>query len=324
MAKDMENVKYEEEFISNSCGMKLFTCRWLPINQEPKALIFLCHGYAVECSITMKGTGNRLAKAGFAVYGMDYLGHGKSSGLQGYISNFDELVNDCSDYFTSICEKKENKKKLKFLLGESMGGAVALFLHRKSPKYWNGAILVAPMCKIADEMRPPQAVIKILTVLSKIIPTWKIIPTQDILDIAIKDPEKRVEARSNQYCYKEKPRLKTGNQLLMASLEIEQKLHEVSLPFLIVHGGDDKVTDPSVSKLLHESACSTDKTFKLYPGMWHALTSGEPPENIELVFSDIIAWLDQRSIAVDLRSERERKAEFDHPSLALLGEKVIS
>lgn len=96
------------------------------------------------------------------------------------------------------------------------------------------------------------------------------------------------------------------------------------MPFLIVHGGDDKVTDPSVSKLLHESACSTDKTFKLYPGMWHALTSGEPPENIELVFSDIIAWLDQRSIAVDLRSERERKAEFDHPSLALLGEKVIS
>lgn len=94
-------------------------------------------------------------------------------------------------------------------------------------------------------------------------------------------------------------------------------LQQVSLPFLIVHGGDDKVTDPSVSKLLYESACSTDKTFKLYPGMWHALTSGEPPENIDLVFSDIVAWLDERSISVDLRSERERKALFDdHPSSA--------
>lgn len=29
--------------------------------------------------------------------------------------------------------------------------------------------------------------------------------------------------------------------------------------------------------------------------MWHALTSGEPDANIELVFSDIVAWLDKRS-----------------------------
>ena len=44
-----------------------------------------------------------------------------------------------------------------------------------------------------------------------------------------------------------------------------------------------------------ERSASTDKTFKLYPGMWHGLTAGEPDENVELVFSDILAWLDQRS-----------------------------
>lgn len=33
-------------------------------------------------------------------------------------------------------------------MGESMGGAVALLLHRKKPQYWDGAILVAPMCKV--------------------------------------------------------------------------------------------------------------------------------------------------------------------------------
>lgn len=48
-------------------------------------------------------TGIRLAKAGYAVYGIDYEGHGKSSGLQGYIQDFDALVTDCSDHFTSIC-----------------------------------------------------------------------------------------------------------------------------------------------------------------------------------------------------------------------------
>ncbi|XP_058099012.1 caffeoylshikimate esterase-like isoform X3 [Magnolia sinica] len=258
MAQDLENVTYEEEFISNPRGLKLFTCRWTPI-QDPKALIFLCHGYGMECSISMKGTGIRLAKAGFAVYGIDYEGHGKSSGLEGYVPSFDDLVNDCSDYFTSVCEKKENKKKLKYLLGESMGGAVALLLHRKKPKYWDGAVLVAPMCKV----------------------------------------------RSNPYCYKGRPHLKTGYHLLRVSSDIEKNLDQVSLPFIIVHGGDDFVTDPSVSKLLFESASSTDKTFKLYPGMWHMLTYGEPPENIELVFSDIVGWLDERTVGRNSRSESD-------------------
>ena len=48
-----------------------------------------------------------------------------------------------------ITEKPENKKKMRFLLGESMGGAVALLLHRKKPEYWDGAILAAPMCKVS-------------------------------------------------------------------------------------------------------------------------------------------------------------------------------
>ncbi|VAI30371.1 unnamed protein product [Triticum turgidum subsp. durum] len=86
------DIKYQEEYISNARGLNLFTCQWSPSNYEPKALIFLCHGYAMECSISMRGTGTRLAKAGFAVHGVDYEGHGKSSGLQGYISNLNDVV----------------------------------------------------------------------------------------------------------------------------------------------------------------------------------------------------------------------------------------
>lgn len=274
--------------------------------------------------MSMKGTGIHLAKAGFTVYGIDYVGHGKSSGLQGYIPCFDELVEDCSDHFISVCERKENKRKLRFLLGESMGGAVVLLLHRKKPKYWDGAVLVAPICKIADEVKPHPVVISILSKLCKVIPTWKIIPTQDIIDIAIKSPEWREEVRNNPYCYKGRPRLKTGNELLLVSMDIEKNLDQVSLPFIIVHGGDDIVTDPSVSKLLYESASSSDKTFKLYPEMWHALTSGEPPESIDLVFSDIIAWLNERTNAGNMRSEIERKAEHDDKLIAYEGRKVNS
>lgn len=40
-------------------------------------------------------------------------------------------------------------------------------------------------------MRPNALTISFLTKLCKIIPTWKIIPTQDIIDIAFKVPEIR-------------------------------------------------------------------------------------------------------------------------------------
>ena len=39
---------------------------------------------------------------------------------------------------------------------------------------------------------------------------------------------------------------------------------------------------------------SGDKAFKLYPGMWHALSAELPPD-AERVYSDIISWLDQRA-----------------------------
>ncbi|OMP02678.1 hypothetical protein COLO4_10905 [Corchorus olitorius] len=259
---ELENgaVVYEEEFISNDRGGQLFTCKWIPKDKEPKALIFICHGYAMECSITMN-------------------------------------------------KKKENKKKMRYLLGESMGGAVLLLVHRKKPEYWDGAVLAAPMY----DMRPPQLVITILQKLNNFIPTWKIIPGQDVIDLAFKQPEVRAQVRANKYCYKGRPRLNTGNQLLITSLALEKRLNEVSLPFLVLHGEDDKVTDKGVSKLLYDVAESSDKTFKLYPGMWHGLLYGETPENIEIVFGDIINWLNKRTEAGNSRLEMELKHQHDDP-----------
>ncbi|KAJ4719797.1 Caffeoylshikimate esterase-like [Melia azedarach] len=312
MDYEIGNIKYDEEFILNSRGVKLFTCSWIPQNKEPKALIFICHGYAMECSITMNSTAVRLVNAGFACYGIDYEGHGKSAGLTAYVNNFDDLVDDCSYYFTNICEKKENKEKMRYLLGESMGGAMVLFLQRKKPDYFDGAVLVAPMCKIAENVRPHPLVINVLTKLCKFIPTWKIVPGQDIIDVAFKETEKRKEIRANPYCYKGRPRLKTGYELLRISLDLEQRLEEVSIPFIVLHGEDDRVTDKAVSKQLYEVASSSDKTIKLYPGMWHGLLYGEPQENIEIVFADIVDWLNDRASMGNSRLEMELKQNNDN------------
>ena len=37
-------------------------------------------------------------------------------------------------------------------------------------------------------------------------------------------------------------------------------------PFLLLHGLEDKVTDPQLSQDFHGKASSTDKTIKLYDG----------------------------------------------------------
>ncbi|KAL3623424.1 hypothetical protein CASFOL_032240 [Castilleja foliolosa] len=313
MENQISHVKYEEEYIVNSRGAKLFTCRWSPANgDEAKALVFLCHGYAMECSISMRGCASRLVKEGYEVHGIDCIGHGKSSGLQGLIPSFDDLVDDLSQHFTNISGKRENRKKMRIIMGESMGGAIALRLHRKKPDYWDGAILIAPMCKIADEVKPNPVVIKFLTSLARIIPTWKLTPTPDIVDIAFRDSKVRKEVKSNPYTYKGRPRLQTSYQLYSASLDLEKRLHEVSLPFIVLHGEDDKVTDPSVSKILYESACAVDKTYKLYPQMWHSLSYGELPENLDTVFSDILEWLEQRVIARNAKLEEQLKLANDH------------
>ncbi|XP_058213480.1 uncharacterized protein LOC131325309 isoform X2 [Rhododendron vialii] len=112
-----------------------------------------------------------------------------------------------------------------------------------------------------DDIRPSTLAVNVLTKLCCIIPIWKIINSHESIDAAYKGREVR---------------------------------QEVSIPFLLVHGEEDEVRYPSVSNLLYESASSKDKSFKLYPWMWHSLTYGELPENIDTVFEDVTSWLDDR------------------------------
>ncbi|KAJ9187792.1 hypothetical protein P3X46_003209 [Hevea brasiliensis] len=287
--------EYHEVYITNSRGVQLFTCRWLPASSSPKALVFLCHGYGMECSHYMKECGVRLARARYAVFGIDYEGHGRSSGSRCYIKKFENIVNDCNEFFKSVCVEKDYSDKGRFLYGESMGGAVALLLHKKEPFFYNGAVLVAPMCKISEELKPHPVVVNILTSFEEIIPKWKIVPTKDVIDSAFRDPAKREEIRNNKLIYQDKPRLKTALEMLRTSMSLEQSLNQVRLPFFVLHGDADAVTDPEISKALYEQASSKDKTMKLYPGMWHGLTAGETNENVDIVFADIIAWLQKHT-----------------------------
>ncbi|KVI08873.1 Alpha/beta hydrolase fold-1 [Cynara cardunculus var. scolymus] len=254
-----DGLKTKESYDVNSRGLEIFSKSWLPEKRSPKAVICFCHGYGDTCTFFFEGIARKLASSGFGVLAMDLPGFGLSEGLHGFIPSFSSLVDDVIEHYSKI---KELRDLPRFLLGQSMGGAVALKVHLKQPEFWNGAILVAPMCKIADDVVPPWAVKQFLIGVAKVLPKSKLVPQKDLADMAFREPKK-------------KPL--------------------VSLPLLILHGKADIVTDPSVSKALYEKARSKDKKLNLYDDAYHALLEGEPDDMILRVFDDITSWVDERS-----------------------------
>nr|WGU24035.1 caffeoyl shikimate esterases 6 [Crinum x powellii] len=288
-------IKMKESYVVNSRGVEIFSKNWLPENSPLKAIVCFCHGYGDTCTFFFEGIAKKLSSCGYGVFALDYPGFGLSEGLHGYIPSFDTIVDDVIEHFSEIKGNPEYQGLPSFLFGQSMGGAIALKVHLKQPHAWDGAILVAPMCKIADDVVPPWPVKQLLIGIAKFFPKRKLVPQKDLAEMAFKDSNKRDMCAYNVVSYRDKPRLRTAAELLRTTQEVESCLQEVSLPLLILHGEADVVTDPSVSKALCEKASSVDKKLRLYKDAYHALLEGESDEMIFRVLDDIITWLDEHA-----------------------------
>ena len=183
-----------------------------------------------------------------------------------------------------------------------MGGAVAYSIIRKNPDFYGGVNFVAPMCKISEDMMPPEFVVELgrkiagPTGTAQGIGFLPIAPAKgDLKMFTFKLPHKRALNSRVPSVFARKPRFATARELLDATKTISDSIGEFDSPFLVQHGLADKVTDPQLSQALYDESKSTDKTIKLYDGMWHALTAGEPEENAELVFNDSIEWILERA-----------------------------
>ncbi|XP_009610353.1 caffeoylshikimate esterase [Nicotiana tomentosiformis] len=293
---NLQGIKSTKSFFTSQRNLTLFTRSWLPsAKTPPRGIIFMVHGYGNDISWTFQATPIHLAKNGFACFALDLEGHGQSQGLKAYVPNVNFVIDDCLSFFKFVLTQNPEFQDLpKFLYGESMGGAICLLIHLKSPSMFNGAILIAPMCKISDKVRPRWPIPQFLTILARFAPTLAIVPTADLLDKSVKVPEKKIIGGMNPNRYFGKPRLGTVLELLRVTDYVSSKLCDVNLPFLILHGSADVVTDPEVSRELYQLAKSKDKTLKIYEGMMHSLLFGETDENVEIVRSDILAWLNDR------------------------------
>jgi alpha-beta hydrolase superfamily lysophospholipase len=282
-------------------GMCLNTSTMIPKHKQIKAVVCFCHGYGDNASYIKRIENQRLVDQGVAFCSIEYEGHGKSDGTLGLINDWDKLIDDVASYFQEIALKKFHGKPV-FLMGESMGGAVAFSTYNRIPDVFRGVVFLCPMCKIGDDMLPAQWVIDFLV--------WMIGPTGTtsflgFLPIApakgdMQNASHKLQEKSDMISrcptvFSRNPRLATARELIGVTQNINNSLKDFEAPFVVLHGKEDRVTDPALSQALYDESKSKDKTIHLYEGMWHALTSGEPDENIDRVFNDCIEWILKRA-----------------------------
>ncbi|KAK6149891.1 hypothetical protein DH2020_017416 [Rehmannia glutinosa] len=291
-----QKIKSTKSYFTSPRGLTLFTRSWEPLQPTPpRGIICMVHGYGNDISWTFQATPIFLAQNGFACFALDLEGHGHSQGLKAYVPNVDVLVDDCISFFESVSTQDPIFRNLpRFLFGESMGGAICLLIHFKKPDFVKGAILMAPMCRISEKVRPKWPIPEILTFVARFGPTWAIVPTADLLDKSVKVPEKKIIGGLNPMRYQGKPRLGSVVELLRVTDYVSSKLSDVKFGFIVMHGSADVVTDPEVSRELYEVAESEDKSIKIYDGMMHSLLFGETDENVGIVRGDILKWLNDR------------------------------
>ncbi|MCX6005133.1 MAG: lysophospholipase [Chloroflexi bacterium] len=261
-------------------NFNLYWRAWLP-EGKPTAILLVSHGLGEHIS-RYHNLVNFCVPRGFAVYGLDHQGHGKSEGTRVYIDRFATYLDDLKTFFDMV--RRDNPDLKIFLLGHSMGGLIATAYAVQHQDELKGLIVSAPSLKPGESFTP--AMIKMAKAVSAIQPKMGIAE----LDSAHLSKDKSVvEAYDNDpLVYRGKITARLGAELFGTMAKLESQMASLTLPMLIMQGSADKLVNPDGGKMLYEKAGSKDKTFKIYEGLYHEIFN-EPERG--MVFADLQAWL---------------------------------
>lgn len=262
-------------------GANIYYQHWQP-QDAPKAVLLVVHGLA-EHSGRYMNLVNYFVPRGYAVYGLDHIGHGKSDGRRVYIERFSDFTGPLKTYFDMI--QGWNPGKPIFLVGHSMGGligAVYLLEHQNELK---GAVLSAPAVKVSDTISP--VTITVGKILSGILPKAGLLA----LDAAAISKDKAVVSAyiNDPLVYTGKVTARLAAEMLSAMQRVTAQAADIRLPILLLQGSADRLVDPGGAKMLQEKASTPDKTLKVYDGLYHEVFN--EPER-EQVLQDVEAWLE--------------------------------
>ncbi|XP_030472375.1 uncharacterized protein LOC115690235 [Syzygium oleosum] len=284
-----ETVVREFSIFTTARADALFTQSWRPVNVKIRGLVILLHGLN-EHSGRYSNFAKKLNANGFNVCGMDWIGHGGSDGLHAYVHSLDDAVCDLKSFIGKILA--ENPGLPCFCFGHSTGAAIILkaALDPKVEACISGVVLTSP----AVGVQPSHPIYTILApIVSLLLPRYQVGAANKKGLVVSRDPEALVAKYSDPLVYTGSIRVRTGYEILRIASYLQQNLRKLRVPFLVLHGTADRVTDPDASMKLYEEASATDKTIRLLEGHLHDLLF-EPEPDREAIMKEIIEWLNCR------------------------------
>jgi len=254
---------------------------WLP-DGNVKAVLLVIHGVAEHTGRYMNIV-NHFVPLGYAIYGLDHLGHGKSDGQRVYVDCFEDYTEPLETFFNMV--KGWQPGKPIFILGHSMGGLIETYYLLDHQEDFAGAIISAPGIKVSDTISP--MTITMGKLLSRITPKAGLLALD--ASAVSKDPAVVNAYVTDPLVYTGKLTARLAAEMLRAMTRVTAEAGKISLPIIIVQGKADKLVDPAGSQMLYDKASSKDKTLKMYPGLYHEVFN--EPER-EQVLADVEKWLE--------------------------------
>lgn len=269
--------------IVNADGLHLFCRYWEPAG-PPRALVFIAHGAAEHCG-PYDEIAQRLKELSLLAFAHDHVGHGQSEGDRVNVKDFQVYIRDSLQHIDLM--KSRHPDLPVFIVGHSMGGAIAILTACERPGDFAGVVLIAPLVQMNPESATPFKVF-MAKLLNHMLPSLSM---GSIDSKWISRDKRQVEAYdTDELNYHGGLRISFGMQLMAAVDRIEREIPSISWPFLLLHGDTDKLCDIRGSRMMYENSSSTDKKIKIYEGGYHALHH-DLPEVAKSVLKEVTTWI---------------------------------
>ena len=263
-------------------GLQLFTQWWLP-EGEVRAVLALVHGVGEHCGRYPKLV-EPLTKAGYAIYGYDQRGFGRSPGARGHINAWEEYRGDLANFLNMVQEAQPGSPL--FLYGHSMGALVALDFLMHAASGLRGAIISGAPIQPIGVAKP--VLVAIAKLLSGMWPSFSIDLGLETAALS-RDPAV-VRAYEEDPLVTSKVSARWGTESLATLERVRANPSLLNLPVLFLHGGDDRINSAEGVRLYVEQIPHEDKELLIYPGRYH-----EPHNDLSCVqeAEDIRTWIER-------------------------------
>lgn len=276
-------MEHQEGYLKSNRATKAYYQYWLP-KGTPKAIFLIVHGLA-EHSGRYMNLVNHFVPQGYAVYGIDHMGHGRSEGKRVYVEQFQDFTKTLKTYFNFIREKQPDTPI--FLIGHSMGGLIGAAYLLEHQNELSGAVLSGPAIKIPANIS--QATILAGKIFSVLLPKLGVAPL--VYEGISRDPAVVDAYINDPLVYTGKITARLAAELIKTMRHVTEHAEKIQLPILIAQGSEDSLVDPGGAQLLYDIVGSGDKTIKLYEGFYHEIFN--EPEHVQ-VLNDVQLWVEKQ------------------------------